>query len=93
MDVNDRANPIHVKLPDGDANEFILRNGQKLSNDWIAERLAYHATNFTVQAWLSKKLKALRKIKSGEWMKDRSFDVSDSMYKDPNGVAYNLRMS
>ena len=44
-------------------------------------------------AWLARKLKSLRRIKSGEWKKDRSFDVNDSMYQDPRGNRYNVNMT
>ena len=93
VDMTDPKQPVHVKLPDDNTNEFRLKNGQTLSNEHINNRLEYHSTNFTSQAWLSKRLKALRQIRDGKWKKDRANDVDDSMYRDPEGNLYKLNMS
>ena len=93
VDVSVASDPKHVKLPNDESNEFHLRNGQVLSNQFINDRLEHHSTNFTMAAWLARKLKTLRKIKSGEWKKDKSFDVNDSMYQDPRGNRYNVNMT
>ena len=93
VDMSDPSNPKHVKLPDDDTNEYRLRNGKKLSNTWLNDRLEFHATNFTMHGWLARKLKSLRKIKTGAWKKDRMFDVNDSMYQDPQGNKYSLDMT
>ena len=93
VDTSVSSDPRHVKLPDDETNEYHLRNGQTLSNEFINDRLEFHSTNFTMAAWLARKLRSLRKIKSGEWKKDRSFDVNDSMYQDPHGNRYDVNMT
>ena len=93
VDMSDPSKPKHAKLPDDDRNEYRLRNGQTVSNKMLNDRLEFHATNFTMAAWLARKLKALRKIKSGAWKKDKSFDVNDSTYRDPKGNQYSLNMT
>ena len=93
VDTSVSSNPKHVKLPDSESNEYHLRNGQTLSNRFLNDRLEFHSTNFTMAAWLARKVKTLGKIKSGEWRKDKSFDVNDSMYQDPRGNRYDVNMT